>query len=160
MSLELVRVDDRLIHGQVTVAWGSWLSPDRIVLANDEVAASPWRREMYSSTDSMGVAVTVVAVDEFVGCMSDGVWDDERVLLVVESPADLLRVVRGGVAVPDANIGGMHHAPGKRELLPYLYVNDDDVRALRELESLGVRLEARDVPQARPVDVGALLGGE
>ncbi len=51
-------------------------------------------------------------------------------------------------------------AAGKRELLPYVYVDDDDVAALTELDTLGVRLEARDVPQARPVDVAALLREE
>lgn len=160
MALDLVRVDDRLIHGQVTVAWGSWLSPDRIVLVNDDVAATEWKREMYSAADSMGVPISVLGIGEFVNASKEGLWDAARVLVVVESPADLLRIVRGGVSIAEANIGGMHHSPGKREVLPYVYVDDRDVAALRELDSLGVKLEARDVPQARPVDIGAILREE
>lgn len=160
MSLVLVRVDDRLIHGQVTVAWGAALSPDRIVLANDEVAGSSWKREMYCAADSMGVAISVLCLSEFVTACVDDLWKGERVIAVVETPADLLELVKRDVAITAANIGGMHHASGKRELLPYVYVDDADVRALRELDSLGVRLEARDVPQGRPVDVGRLLREE
>ncbi|MCH6547189.1 MAG: PTS sugar transporter subunit IIB, partial [Gemmatimonadetes bacterium] len=45
--MELVRVDDRLIHGQVVVGWGRELQPDLVVLANDEVAANDWEQELY-----------------------------------------------------------------------------------------------------------------
>ena len=47
MSLLLIRVDDRLLHGQVTQGWGSVLNPDRFVVANDAVAGDEWEREMY-----------------------------------------------------------------------------------------------------------------
>lgn len=153
----LVRIDDRLIHGQVTVAWGTWLEPDRIVLANDEVATTPWRRELYAETDTLGAAVSVVSVDELCGAVRERRWKDERLIVVVETPADLLRVIEGGVAVPCANVGGMHFADGKRELLPYVYVDDNDVRAMREIASRGTGLLAQDVPQTSPVDIVPIL---
>ena len=158
MGFVLFRVDDRLIHGQVTVAWGAWLSPDLIVLANDEVAETEWKREMYSSTDSMGVRIRIVPVDAFTAEASAGQWEDVRTLVVVESPRDLLRLVKAGVRVEEANIGGMHFADGKREVLPFVYVDESDVQAMGELIGLGVKLEARDVPQAAPADVWALIG--
>ena len=157
MPVVLFRVDDRLIHGQVTVAWGARLSPDLIVLANDEVASSPWKRDIYSSGDTMGTRVAVLSVDELTLAAAAGEFERERVLIVVESPCDLLRAVEGGMPVEEANIGGMHRAEGKREVLPYVYVDDRDVRVLRTLAARGVRLEARDVPQARPVDLVAEL---
>jgi len=156
-TLVLVRVDDRLIHGQVTVAWGAWLEPDRIVLVNDEVAGTPWRRDLYAGSDTLGAAVSVVGVDEFCAAARDDWWDGERIVVVVESPADLLRLVECGLAVPSANVGGMHFSPGKRELVPYVFVNDRDVADLRAVVRHGVRLEAQDVPQSVPVDLAPLL---
>jgi len=157
MPVVLFRIDDRLIHGQVTVAWGAWVSPDRIVLANDDVAASDWKRELYSSTDAMGVPISVMSVHDFARAISGGEWGKERVLAVFESPGDLLRAVEGGAVVPEVNVGGMHHSEGKREVLPYVYVDDADVEALERLARGGTRLEARDVPQARSVDLMAEL---
>ena len=157
VPFELIRIDDRLIHGQVTVAWGSFLSPDRIVLANDEVAKCDWRCGLYEETDAMGVAVSIHSIDEFTEKLASGEWRDERVLLVVESPADLLRLMKAGLEVSEANVGGMHHTDGKRELLPYMFVDDGDVAALKEILARGTRLEARDVPQAQSQDVSALL---
>ena len=157
MPVILFRVDDRLVHGQVTVAWGAWLTPDRIVLVNDDVAGTDWKREMYADADSMGVPISIHTKDEFAAASAEGRWDVERALVVVETPSDLLDLVRAGVRVEEANVGGLHHAEGTREVLPYVYVDDADVAALRELARFGVRLEARDVPQAGSVDLADLL---
>ncbi|MBN2564530.1 MAG: PTS sugar transporter subunit IIB, partial [Candidatus Eisenbacteria bacterium] len=122
MAFVLVRVDDRLIHGQVTVAWGSWLSPDRILLVNDEVAGCDWRCELYAETDALGVPVTILTRDAFLETYRAGEWSGKRTFVIVETPADLLYLLRGGFSASEANIGGMHHAEGKREILPYVYV--------------------------------------
>jgi mannose/fructose/N-acetylgalactosamine-specific phosphotransferase system component IIB len=158
LAFELVRVDDRLIHGQVTVAWGSWLNPDRIILVNDEVAGCDWRCELYAGSDALGVPVTILTRDAFAEALGKGEWDDERAFLIVESPGDLLDLITDGLKVPEANIGGMHHAEGKRELLPYVFVDDSDVEAMKEIMRLGTKLEARDVPQAQSRDIAELLG--
>jgi mannose/fructose/N-acetylgalactosamine-specific phosphotransferase system component IIB len=47
MPIVLLRVDERLIHGQVVVGWGGPLHADRIVIADDEIAGSPWEQELY-----------------------------------------------------------------------------------------------------------------
>lgn len=154
-----MRVDDRLIHGQVTVAWGSWLNPDRIVLVNDEVAGCDWRCELYAESDALGVPVTIMTREAFIDSLRGGEWKRGRAFLIVESPADLLHLIRGGLDIPEANIGGMHHAEGKRELLHYVYVDDADIEAMREIMRLGTRLEARDVPQAQSRDMAELLRG-
>ena len=152
MAFVLVRIDDRLIHGQVTVAWGTWLKCDRIILVNDEVARTPWKRDLYADADSLGTVVSVLAVDDFLRGVEADAWAEERALVVVESPRDLAELLKGGLRIDEANIGGMHHAPGKRELLPYVYVDDDDdlgrprVQMIERLEAtckIGIHLMDR-----------------
>ncbi len=153
MPFVLVRIDDRLIHGQVTVAWGSWLNPDVIVLVNDEVASTEWKRELYSTTDAMGTRIDVLGTDSFLDHLAKAGWENEDAILVVNSAADLLLLLRRGLSAERINIGGMHFTDGKREVLEYVYVDDDDVRDLLDIAELGVALEARDVPQSEPVDL-------
>ena len=157
MPFVLVRVDDRLIHGQVTVAWGSWLSPEHVILVNDETASCDWKCALYTETDSMGVPVSIVTRGCFVEGLKAGKWDAERTVVIVESPRDLLALIRSGLDVAEANIGGMHYAEGKRELLPYVFVDDDDVAAMKEIMAADTKLTARDVPQAQPQDLAVLL---
>ena len=157
MPLVLVRVDDRLIHGQVTIAWGAWLSPEHMILVSDEVACCDWKCALYTETDSMGVPVSIVTSECFAEGLKEGKWDDERTVVIVESPRDLLALIGRGLDVPEVNIGGMHYAEGKRELLPYVFVDDDDVAVMKEIMAGGTKLTARDVPQAQPQDLAVLL---
>ena len=46
MSIRLVRVDDRLIHGQVVAVWLRSVGADRIVIVDDRVAADPFLVEV------------------------------------------------------------------------------------------------------------------
>jgi mannose/fructose/N-acetylgalactosamine-specific phosphotransferase system component IIB len=153
----LARIDDRLIHGQVTVAWGGWLEPDRMILVNDEIATSEWRRELYAEADSLGAAVSVLTKSDFLKELEKGRWDDERVILIVESPADMLDLIVGGLVIESVNVGGMHFSPGRREVLSYVYVNDEDIAAMRSIVERGVGLTAQDVPQTQPVDLRKAL---
>lgn len=157
MPFELVRIDDRLIHGQVTVAWGSFLNPELIILVNDEVAACDWRCGLYEEPDPLGVKIVIFSVDAFSKALAERALGNERAFLIVESARDLLRLIEAGFRVPVANVGGMHHSEGKRELLPYVFVDDGDVASLRAIIASGTKLEARDVPSASSVDVEELL---
>ena len=157
MPVILARIDDRLIHGQVTVAWGGWLEPDRMILVNDEIATTEWRRDLYAEADSLGAAVSVLTKDAFLEENVRGVWDDERVVLIVETPSDMFDLIAGGLSLEEVNVGGMHFSPGKREVLSYVYVDDADVLAMREIVARGVRLSAQDVPATQSVDLADAL---
>jgi len=153
----LVRIDDRLVHGQVSVAWGSRLKPDRIVLVNDDVACCDWKRKLYGATDSLGAEIVVRSIESFVAERRGAEAGASRDFLIVASPGDLLALIRGGLAIDRANVGGMHFSEGKRKILEYVFVDDDDVAALRAIIAAGVRLEAQDVPQSPSYDVECAL---
>ncbi len=67
MPLVLARIDDRLIHGQVTVGWATHLKPDRILLANNEIAADDWQCQVYASSVSPGIEVCILSLAEAAG---------------------------------------------------------------------------------------------
>jgi PTS system mannose-specific IIB component len=157
MPLALVRIDDRLIHGQVAVAWGSCLGVDRIVLVNDDVAHTEWKRALYADADAMGAAISVLDIEGFAKAIEAGLWRGEKVIVVVGTARDARLLLEHGLSVASVNVGGMHHSEGKRELLPYVYVNEADRSELLAIAALGVALEARDVPGAESVDIVPLL---
>jgi mannose/fructose/N-acetylgalactosamine-specific phosphotransferase system component IIB len=77
----------------------------------------------------------------------------ERRIVLTATPGDMLELVRAGVALPEINIGGMHHVPGKHALLPYLYVDATDLAYLRALLRAGSRLVAQQVPGGRELTI-------
>ena len=54
------------------------------------------------------------------------------------------------------NLGGVHHRPGRRERLPYLYLTDDELRSLLALEASGADVQAQDLPTTAPVPLRSL----
>ena len=157
MALGLVRVDDRLLHGQVAIGWAGSLGSKLIVVANDEVAGNDWLREIYEKAAPHGVGVRIWTLEETAARAAALLGDPETAILVVKDPADLAKLHEMGFEFSEANIGGMHYDEGRRELLPYVYVGDRDVRDLRKLLDSGVDLFAQDVPGGRRHEIRSLL---
>jgi mannose/fructose/N-acetylgalactosamine-specific phosphotransferase system component IIB len=160
MSIALFRIDERLIHGQVVVAWGSQLHPERIVVIDDEIAGSQWEQELYSIGVPPEVPADFVSVAE--AREQFGGWRDgtERVILLARSIDTVTRLNQGDLLQGvDINVGGIHHGPERREVLPYVYLSDDESDALRELADAGAEVSARDLPGTRRVPLDRLLSG-
>jgi mannose/fructose/N-acetylgalactosamine-specific phosphotransferase system component IIB len=160
MSIVLFRVDERLIHGQVVVGWGGKLQPDRIIVIDDEIAGSEWEQELYRLGLPAATAAEFTTVEEARSRIAEWRAGDERLILLARSVETMLRLGRGGLLRgSEVNLGGIHHAPERREVLPYLYLSESDASALRELAEEGAEVSARDLPAARRVPLSQLLTG-
>jgi mannose/fructose/N-acetylgalactosamine-specific phosphotransferase system component IIB len=153
MPLVLARVDDRLIHGQVTVGWSQQLRPDRIVLANNEVAADPWQSRVYSAAVPPGIEVSVLNIAETASQLTRNEVHEQRIILLTASPGEMVELARMGAPLAEVNIGGLHFSVGRKEMLPFFYVNAQDLAALRRLLELGIELFAQQVPGGKRVQL-------
>ena len=152
MPILVNRVDDRLIHGQVVVGWGRPLGIDLIILVDDQVAASPWEQELYRMAVPREIELRFETVAEAVPALADWQAAPRRTLLLTGDIATMARLFTADGAVVNAiNLGGLHHQPGRRQRLPYLYLTDEELARLRALEAAGARITAQDVPSAAPV---------
>jgi len=155
MSWVLHRIDDRLIHGQVLVAWGARLNPARIWLVDDDVAGSEWERRVYEDA-APGVAVKVTGVNEAAAAWSAEAAAPGAAFLLVRDLATALRLSEAVPGPATWNVGGLHYSPGKSKLNEYVYLGEADRAAARKLLARGVQLEAQDVPATRAQSLAAL----
>jgi mannose/fructose/N-acetylgalactosamine-specific phosphotransferase system component IIB len=160
MSIALFRIDERLIHGQVVVGWGSRLRPDRIIVIDDEIAASGWEQELYCIGVPSDVQAEFVSVAEARDRLPGWRATEDRVILLARSVDAVLRMSRDGLlAGEEINVGGIHHAPERREVLPYVFLSTADADALLRLAEAGATVSARDLPGSRRVPLEQLLSG-
>jgi len=157
MPLCLVRIDDRLIHGQVVLGWARALKPDRIVVANDRVAANTWERKFYTSSVPSQIKVSFFDLEETARQLLNNLFKNELVMILFESVRDVHTVVEKGVTFNDINVGGLHYREGATELLPYVFVTDEDRSFLRELVKKRVTLTAQDIPGNSPQVINSLV---
>ena len=153
MTIALVRLDDRLIHGQVVIGWGQPLNARFIVLVDDEVRASPWEQDIYRMGVPAHIDVTFVSVTEAARRLPEWRASDQAGILLAGNVGTLAALCAGG-GIDQVNIGGVHHRPGRTERLRYVYLTDEEASQLRRLAETGVKVTAQDVPTARAVPLG------
>lgn len=156
MAIVLFRVDERLIHGQVVLGWGSQLRPDRYIVVDDELAASDWEQELYR-LGAGDADVLFRTVDAARGEVAE--WRDSpvRSILLTRDVGSMRRLGAGGLLRGERiNLGGQHHGPGRVQILTYLHLSGEDLSHLMELAEDGAEVSARDLPDATKVPLTSL----
>ncbi len=144
MNIQLIRIDDRLIHGQVVVGWVKALDIQRLVVVNDEIAKNNMRRTLMEMAVPAGLKVNFYDVAGAVDAAKDDSQD--RALLLFAGPADVLTFAKAGGPVKAVNVGGMHYCDGKTQMSKTICVDPNDLSAFKELKKMGVEMESRAVP--------------
>lgn len=158
MPIVLYRVDERLIHGQVTVGWGSTLEPDRIIVVDDELADAPWEQDLYRLGVPDRVEVEFLGVEDARDALGGWREDELRSILLARDVRTMRRLAEGGALEGErVNIGGIHHAAGRQAVLPYVYLGAEEREELRALEDAGVEVSAQDLPGSRRVSLDELV---
>jgi PTS system mannose-specific IIB component/fructoselysine and glucoselysine-specific PTS system IIB component len=158
VTLVLHRIDDRLIHGQVVVGWAQPLDVRFILLVDDEVATSEWEQELYRMGVPPEMDVYFLTVENAITELPRYRADPRQGILLTGDIATMRRLVDAG-GISSINLGGIHHRAGRTQRLRYVFLNDDEEGALRELATRGVSVSAQDVPGARPIPLDDLLHG-
>lgn len=160
MALELFRIDDRLIHGQVVVGWGQPCGIGFIVLVDDEVARSEWEQELYR----MGVPPEMDVVFDSVESAArrlPAYREDRRTGMLLTGDIETMeRLVAAAPGIRAVTVGGVHHKPGRAARLRYVFLTPEEEQRLQALAARGVTVTAQDVPNASPVPLAVLLTGD
>jgi len=159
VAIELYRIDDRLIHGQVVVGWGQPLDLGFIVLVDDEVAGSDWEQELYRMGVPPDMEVFFDSVDSAAQRLVGYRADQRPGILLTGDISTMQRLVEADGDIRAVNLGGIHHRAGRTQRLRYVFLTPDEEQALRALAERGIAVSAQDVPAARPVALGELLEG-
>lgn len=156
MSLQLVRIDDRLIHGQVVTVWLRAIGAQRIVIVDDAAAADEFLRDVLVLAAPSRVPVEVLDVATGIARCAGLAASPERVILLVRSPRTALRLREAGVPLEVVNLGGLGAGPGRRRLYRTISASAQDIADLRALERLGTRVELQIVADDRVVPFSSL----
>lgn len=153
----LVRVDDRLVHGQVVVGWGRALKLRHLALVDDAIAGSEWEQDLYRMGVPKDMTIEFVPVADAAARFE--AWEatgDHGMVLVGDIPT-LVRLC-DAAPVRRVNLGGVHQGPDRSQRLAYVFLSEPEAAALRQLADRGIAITAQDVPTARPVPLREVLG--
>lgn len=155
MKGSLVRIDNRLVHGQILESWVPYLRALRIVVVNDEIAGDLFRESVIRMAVPRGIDVQLRGVDDFAGeqVAGDAVTEAPQTIIIFGSIDDVLRAYRLGFRFTALNVGNVqNNGDSKRSVGSHIRLSDDEIDDLMMLVRLGVAVEIRSVPRDKPED--------
>lgn len=156
VMIKMLRVDHRLLHGQVAVSWKSALDIDCILVANDAVPQDSLRKTAIKLAKPADTKLVIKGIEDSVSAINSGVTDKYKLLVVVESIADAARLCRA-CKISHLNLGGTKATSRTRSISKAVNVTPEEEETLRALVSEGVDVEIQMVPGDSAVKVERAL---
>ena len=151
-----VRVDDRLLHGQVALGWRHELDPAAFLIVDDATAADPFASALFHAALPEGLELAVLDTRSFLDPATQRP-PEARTVLLIRGIAEARILCEGGFRPESVNLGGLHHRPGARRYLDFIYLTDKDVADARWLLARGIEIFAQDLPSSPRCAAAGLL---
>lgn len=141
-----IRIDARMIHGQIAVMWSNYLRVNRIMVANDAVSTDEITKEALRMVAPAGMRTSLISVEKAAGNILAGKYAGQKVLLIITSPVDAVRLMDMGLKITSINVGNMSKRPETIQIKRSVSVTEEEIAAFRELNRRGVELTSKMVP--------------
>lgn len=153
----ILRVDDRLIHGQVVAGWARPLGIESIIIASDKISQDEWACNAYQLAVPEDIEFSCVGIKQCITIFNK--QNKKRVMIIVESVQEAHNLLSEGLEIKEINIGGLGYKEGKREIAPYIYLSSKDIESVVNLYRLGVKVIGKQLPNSPTIDVVKMLAG-
>ena len=144
--VKLLRVDHRLLHGQVVFSWCSQINPNCILVANDQVVNDEIRKAALRLGKPNDVKLVIKNIEDSIEAINNGKTDKYDLMIVVNSIDDAVRLARGAEEIRSINLGGTEAKQGTHALSNMVYVTDEEEELLREVIKEGIEVFIQAVP--------------
>lgn len=153
MNVVFLRVDGRMIHGQVAVAWTRLLGIDSILVVNDEAAEDETQKMLLELAVPGGVDLYVASVDEAYNLLTEQKLIGTKSMVVFRKLQDAVRLYNRGYEFTALNIGGMYFEGGKTQYAKALCLNEGDIGEIKYILSRGVEVFYQVAPMNEKEDI-------
>ena len=154
-----IRVDDRLIHGQVAVVWSKHFDTSHMVVANDAAASNEVQRMTLKMATPSGVKVLIKSVDDSIEIFNDPRSKDIKMYVLTDSIRDALKIAKNCEvkSINVANVGRFDNSPEKVMLNPNIGVNKEELEALKEVAELDIETVQWIIPSHTKISIKKIL---
>ncbi|MCF1627784.1 PTS sugar transporter subunit IIB [Tetragenococcus koreensis] len=153
----LTRVDHRLLHGQVAFSWTQNLGADCILIANDDVPQNDVRKTTIKLAKPQGVKLVIKNIEDSIAALKSGVTDKYKLFIVVESVEDAYKLAEAYSEIKEINLGGIKATEDSKNIGKAVNIVPEEETLLKELTEQGVKVEIRQVPSDKKVDITDVL---
>lgn len=146
-KINLVRIDSRLIHGQVITKWLKMSGANRIIIVDDELAKDDFMSIIYTTAAPKDVSVEILSVEDAKKGWMENELGNGNLLILFKDIKTCYELKNEGVNIEQIQIGGLPSAPGRTVILRAVSFDEDDVSKLKELHDAGVEINIHIIPE-------------
>ncbi|HGF8052702.1 TPA: PTS mannose/fructose/sorbose transporter subunit IIAB [Enterococcus faecium] len=147
-----VRMDERLIHGQVAGIWAPSLHTQRIIVINDEAAADTLQKSSLRMAAPTSMRLSVLPVESAAKNIRSGKYGKQRLFLVFKNPTDVLRYLKAGGKLTHVNVGNMSYKEGSKDIIKSIKVLDEEIDVFESIAAMDINVTAQLVPNDPVID--------
>ncbi len=156
-KINLIRIDSRLIHGQVITKWLKVTRANRIIIIDNNLYCDSFMSDVYMMAAPNGVSVEIYNVEEGIEVWNKNRFDNGNVLVLFKDVANCYEAFKKGFPMKEVQIGGLASAPGRTTVLRAVSFDSQDVIQLKEMEYRGVKLILHIIPEEPKVEFGEAI---
>lgn len=150
--IKLLRVDHRLLHGQVAVSWSSYLGIDCILLANDKLLQDQLMMASVKLAKPQGVKVVAKTIEDSIAAVKSGVTDKYKLFIVCGNVEDACRLARE-LGIDYINIGETRASEERKSISTNVFINEEEKKLLTETMDEGIKIEIQGLPSQKAVNL-------
>ena len=159
--IKLLRIDERLIHGQVANQWARQLAVDAIVVANDTAASNELIEMSLRMAAPQGIKVVIKKVKDAIQQLNDPRARPLSIFVVVNCPKDALEIVENVQNIPYVNVGNFGRVNkdkmNRKQYSDSLYANEEEIQTLKQILATGIDCEVRMLTTDTKVSLKSLI---
>lgn len=155
--IKLVRVDHRLVHGQVAFSWIKFLGTDCILIASDALPKDELKMAGLRMAKPSNVKLVMKTIADSAASLNSGVTDKYKLMILCESVADAYRLAAATDRITEINLGGTKSSGDRRQISKAVHISAEDEQMIREMTGRGIRISVQMVPDEPDTDVLKLL---
>ena len=151
-KLNMVRVDYRMVHGQIVAKWIKFRPVDRLILADDSLVDDPFMGDIYRmavpdrEVDIVKLGDVQTAIDR----------KNDTVLLIFKDVASAYTVYKNGLQLPELNVGAVQNSAQRKAVVQGVALTVEEYEKLSEMKAEGVNVFLQPIPENVPVSLGSI----
>jgi fructoselysine and glucoselysine-specific PTS system IIB component len=156
--IKLVRIDYRLLHGQVVLSWINNLNVERIIIIDDFSSSDETQKTTLKLAKPQNTKLNIFSIDQALARkvkISD--LTDNTIIIFGDTKTCLtfLKEFKGDIS--EVNYGGLPKKEGSIEFDKSVYMNDEEIRDSKELKNLGLKLYSQQTPTTKAIKLNDIL---
>lgn len=153
-----VRIDDRLIHGQIVASWINVLGCTTILIADDKAFSDSLQTMMLQMACPPNIQLKIMKIADAAAYLMEPTTNRQKLLVIIRDVTSALALCNYDVGISEINVGNVSSAPSKKKFSKSVWLSEEDVANFKTLAGKGIYLEVRVVPNEKATNLITMIG--